>query len=188
MLTFSNLLFRVIEALAITVAIYLVTRRTLQWSEMAMLVITITITFMVLDLFAPRVGVGARQGSGFGLGFMQVAGNSSYPRQYFDPDAPFAMKGTHQMQFVGPNHPGHDHASFEGDKPMNGPETIEGMSNLEVEQITPSLNEINEHPDLIKQRITQTPSIILQQFSRNPFGKQTQVYDDPRQFDQPFKT
>ena len=40
--------------------------------EVLYIAITAAATFMVLDLFAPSVGAGARQGTGFGVGLNQV--------------------------------------------------------------------------------------------------------------------
>jgi hypothetical protein len=84
MLSLEMLLVHVLEAAAIAAAIFLITSRKLELREFAMMVITITATFVVLDLFAPTVGVGARQGTGFGLGFTQIAGNGEFlPENYF---------------------------------------------------------------------------------------------------------
>jgi hypothetical protein len=86
MFTWSRLITRIIEAIAVTVAIYLITRRTLQTAELVKLVAMIGLTFLILDLFAPQIALGARHGSGFGMGLQQVAGSNVAPmnRRYFE--------------------------------------------------------------------------------------------------------
>jgi len=84
MLSLEMLIVHVLEGAAIAAAIFLITNRKLELKEFAVMVITITATFVVLDLFAPTIGVGARQGAGFGLGFKQFAGNGEFlPEKYF---------------------------------------------------------------------------------------------------------
>ncbi len=84
MLSLARIIVYLLEGLSITVAIYLITKRQLRTPELATLALTISATFMILDLFAPGVAIGARQGSGFGLGFAQVGGNATgMPLEYY---------------------------------------------------------------------------------------------------------
>lgn len=164
MLSLSSLILHVIEALAITAAIYLVTKKTLQIREMGILVGTITLTFLVLDLFAPRVAIGARQGSGFGLGFAQVAGNTPNNRRYYEPNFPLnrTASGTSQPPIPGlPN--------------SVGAPVVEGMDDPVAIQYYGQYNpqsglEINERPNLVRTKEAQIPSLILQKFNQNPFS------------------
>lgn len=72
-----------LEGLAVTGAIYLITKKQLQMTELATLALSIGVTFLILDLFAPRIGASARQGAGFGLGAPLVGYGSSLSSQQF---------------------------------------------------------------------------------------------------------
>lgn len=82
MLNLGTILLYLFEGVAITIAIYLISKKQLAVAEVVTLSLTIAVTFMVLDLFAPEVGSSARQGTGFGLGFKQIGGNSN-PGLYY---------------------------------------------------------------------------------------------------------
>lgn len=69
----SQLILYLLEGLAITVALYLVTKKKLNIKEIAILSLTITATVVILDNFAPLVSKGARQGMGLGIGVSQVS-------------------------------------------------------------------------------------------------------------------
>lgn len=88
MLTIKRIVLYLIEGLAITAAIYLVTKRQIDVRAIGTLALVIGATYMVLDLYAPGVGAGARQGSGFGLGFGLVPQVAGYPtpmnRRYYE--------------------------------------------------------------------------------------------------------
>jgi hypothetical protein len=76
-----------LEGIAVTIAIYLIAKKSLSVRELLTLGATIGVTFMILDLFAPSVSSGARQGTGFGLGFQQVGGlPTPMPLQYYNPE------------------------------------------------------------------------------------------------------
>ena len=83
MLSIYGLILRLLEGIAIVVAIYLITKKQMNTKETLMLVITIAGTFLLLDLFSPGVASGARQGTGFGLGYQQLAGDGSMPLRYY---------------------------------------------------------------------------------------------------------
>ena len=71
--TLESLIKYALEGIAVSVAaFYLTNKKTPQ--EVAMLGLVAAATFMILDLFAPMVGVGARHGSGFGVGLGLVGG------------------------------------------------------------------------------------------------------------------
>jgi hypothetical protein len=68
----SDLIMRLVkyrlEGLAVAVAAYVIPGKTMRWNEVAMIALTGTATFAILDIYAPSVGSSARQGAGFGIG------------------------------------------------------------------------------------------------------------------------
>lgn len=72
MLTLTHLITYILEGAAIAVIIYFLGRRKINWIEAVGLALTVSVSFIILDLFAPTIGLGARQGTGFGLGLQQV--------------------------------------------------------------------------------------------------------------------
>lgn len=75
--SFAEMTFRffkyLIEGLAVAIAAYYLPRsRALALDEIAIIAITASATFALLDMFSPSVGVGARGGAGLGLGFNLV--------------------------------------------------------------------------------------------------------------------
>ena len=62
----------ILEGLAVAVAAYFIPQRKTEPIEIVYIAITAAATFMILDLFAPSVSSGARQGTGFGIGLNQV--------------------------------------------------------------------------------------------------------------------
>jgi hypothetical protein len=73
-LVLTDVIFRLvkylIEGLAVAVAAWLITSKSKKMtaSELGLLGLTAGAVFAILDVFAPSVGVGTRQGAGFGLG------------------------------------------------------------------------------------------------------------------------
>ena len=57
-----------LEGLAVAVAAYVIPGKTMKWGEIAMIALTATATFAILDIYAPSVGSSARTGAGFGIG------------------------------------------------------------------------------------------------------------------------
>lgn len=57
-----------LEGLAVAIAAYVIPGKTMAWREIAMIALTATATFAVLDIYAPSVGSSARTGAGFGIG------------------------------------------------------------------------------------------------------------------------
>jgi len=74
-LTFSLILAYVLEGLAITAAIYLISKKSLTLSKLSMIFSSITGTIILLDILAPKIGTGARHGYGFGTGFNLIGGD-----------------------------------------------------------------------------------------------------------------
>lgn len=100
MLNLANIVTYLLEGVAVTIAIYLIAlnaKTQLQVKELITLALTVGVTFMILDLFAPAVSQGARQGAGFGLGFKQVGGGTAFPNSYY------GNSGTENFSGCGPN-------------------------------------------------------------------------------------
>lgn len=70
----DNVVKYILEGLAVSIASHLVAKNRLNFREIALLGITAALVFMVLDQFSPAVSAGARQGSGFGVGYKLVGG------------------------------------------------------------------------------------------------------------------
>jgi hypothetical protein len=64
----SRLIKYLLEGLAVAVAAYVIPGKTMRWNEVAMIALTATATFAILDIYAPSVGSSARTGAGFGIG------------------------------------------------------------------------------------------------------------------------
>ena len=76
-ITFSLIIAYVLEGLAITAAIYLISKKSLSISKLGMIFSSITGTIIILDLLSPKIGAGARHGYGFGTGFKLIGGDRS---------------------------------------------------------------------------------------------------------------
>lgn len=63
-----------LEGLAVAAAAFYLTKKKTDLQEILMISLVAAVTFMLLDQFAPGVASGARQGSGFGIGFGLVGG------------------------------------------------------------------------------------------------------------------
>ena len=61
-----------LEGLAVAAAAYYIPQKKTSLREVAMIALTAAATFAVLDIFAPAVASGARQGAGFGIGANHV--------------------------------------------------------------------------------------------------------------------
>lgn len=70
----SQVVKYVLEGLAVAFASHLVAGNKLNVKEVAVLGLTAAAVFMSLELYAPSVAAGARQGAGFGLGAKMVGG------------------------------------------------------------------------------------------------------------------
>ena len=61
-----------VEGGAVAVAAYFIPRKKMNLQEIIMIALTAAAVFDILDLYAPSVAAGARQGAGFGIGASQV--------------------------------------------------------------------------------------------------------------------
>ena len=66
---FRALLKYLVEGVGVALAAYYIPRRIMNLQEIAMIALTAAATFAMLDQFAPSIAAGARQGSGFGIGY-----------------------------------------------------------------------------------------------------------------------
>jgi hypothetical protein len=73
-LDLNNLVKYALEGLAVAVAAFYIPRKNMNLRDIALIALTAAATFAVLDMFSPFVGVSARQGAGFGVGFNMVTG------------------------------------------------------------------------------------------------------------------
>ncbi len=75
-ISFQDILRRVIkylvEGFAVAVAAYVIPKKKMAISEVAIIGLTAASIFALLDLFAPRISQAARHGAGFGIGASQV--------------------------------------------------------------------------------------------------------------------
>lgn len=68
------LLKYLLEGVGVALAAYYIPRRNLNLQEVAMIALTAAATFALLDQFSPSTAAGARQGTGFGIGYQTVTG------------------------------------------------------------------------------------------------------------------
>jgi hypothetical protein len=64
----SRIIKYVVEGGAVAVAAYVIPQRKLEWQAIIMIALTAAAVFAILDMFAPAIGLSARQGAGFGIG------------------------------------------------------------------------------------------------------------------------
>ena len=158
MLTLGNLIIYFFEGLAVSAALYLLARRQLRMAEMVIMALSISVTFMILDLFAPGIATGARQGTGFGLGFRQVAGGT-HPRYYYGD----------QNQVAGGTYPRY----YYGDQNQ----VIEGMDDPAAIQYYQRYNPSDSNQSLQEQRqhyLSNNPQFQLQSQADPQFQLQSQ--------------
>jgi hypothetical protein len=67
-----NLFKYLLEGTAVALAAYYIPKRKVEFVEVAMIAVTAGLTFLVLDMFSPSVGSGARLGAGLGIGIRAV--------------------------------------------------------------------------------------------------------------------
>jgi ABC-type Co2+ transport system permease subunit len=58
----------IVEGLMVSVAAYVIPKRSMNLEEIACLALTAAATFAILDTYIPSMGVSARQGTGLGIG------------------------------------------------------------------------------------------------------------------------
>jgi hypothetical protein len=152
MLTLANILVHLLEGSAVTGAIYLITKKTLDLREIITIILTISVTFMILDLFAPQIGMGARHGTGFGLGYTQFAGDATPMNPHYFRDS--------SNQSAGDPTP-YPRKYFES----NENQMIRGM---DESSLTDHYSPYESPPSPI-QKESQCPSVILSEYQKNPF-------------------
>ena len=64
-----------IVGVAVALAAVAIPNRSLNSTEISGLAASGAMTFLILDMFAPNIGMGARQGAGFSIGSKLVGGN-----------------------------------------------------------------------------------------------------------------
>src|SRR5579863_8100142 len=69
---FTRAMKYLVEGGAVALAAYFIPRRKMDLQEVAMVAVTAAAVFAILDLYAPSIAAGARQGAGFGIGATQV--------------------------------------------------------------------------------------------------------------------
>lgn len=57
-----------LEGLAVALATFIIPQKKLVTEEILAVALVAAVTFVILDLLAPSIGLTARQGAGFGLG------------------------------------------------------------------------------------------------------------------------
>ena len=57
-----------VEGAMVAIAAFYIPQRNMNLEEVAMIALTAAATFALLDMYAPSVGLTARQGAGFGIG------------------------------------------------------------------------------------------------------------------------
>lgn len=71
--TLKNLVKYLIEGLAISVAAFLIPNRITSIKEVVLIGLIASLSFFILDVFAPATGPGLRQGAGLGIGYGMVS-------------------------------------------------------------------------------------------------------------------
>lgn len=71
---FQKIILSILEGLAITLVIYLATGLKIKSDKIVYFALMIIITLIILDLWAPNVASGTRQGYGFGSGWSLIGG------------------------------------------------------------------------------------------------------------------
>ena len=61
-----------LEGVAVALAAYYIPKRKVEMMEVVMIAVTAGLTFLVLDMFSPSIGQGARLGAGLGIGLRAV--------------------------------------------------------------------------------------------------------------------
>lgn len=64
----------ILEGVAVALAAFYIPRRNMNIMEIAVIVLTATATFALLDVFSPSIAESARKGSGFGIGLNLIEG------------------------------------------------------------------------------------------------------------------
>ncbi len=76
-----NLFKYLLEGVAVALAAYYIPKRKVDLMEVTLIAVTAGLSFLVLDMFSPQVGGGARLGAGLGIGLRAVTEGMQDPRQ-----------------------------------------------------------------------------------------------------------
>ena len=68
----ATLVKYILEGIAITACIFILSNRKLKVRDACILALSISASFLLLDMYSPGTASGARQGTGFGLGFQNT--------------------------------------------------------------------------------------------------------------------
>lgn len=79
MFDFKSLIKYLLEGFAVGVSAFLIPKKKLSINEIVLIALTAAAIFSILDLFSPTVGISARQGAGFSIGFQQIGFGESDP-------------------------------------------------------------------------------------------------------------
>jgi len=66
---FTRIVKYLLEGLTVGIVAYVLPSKSLSFEEILLLALTAAAIFAIMDLLAPAIGVGARQGVGLGAGF-----------------------------------------------------------------------------------------------------------------------
>lgn len=61
-----------VEGLMVAIAAYAIPKRSLNLEEIALLALTASATFSILDTYIPAMGVSAKSGAGLGIGLNMI--------------------------------------------------------------------------------------------------------------------
>ncbi len=75
MLDVQSLVKYLLEGVAVAAAAFYLTKKKTDLQEVLLIALVAAVTFLLLDQFSPGVAAGARQGSGFGIGWGLVGGS-----------------------------------------------------------------------------------------------------------------
>jgi hypothetical protein len=85
---FASLFRYLLEGIAVAFAAFYIPRKNINIAEVSMIALAAAATFALLDVFAPTVSFGARQGSGFGIGYQMSTtmggGGTATTEQFVD--------------------------------------------------------------------------------------------------------
>jgi hypothetical protein len=87
MFDWKSLLKYILEGLAVAVATFLIPSKKVEYTGIILIALTAAAVFAVLDQFSPMVAVGARQGTGFAIGYQQIGLGEGDPVE--ESNAPF---------------------------------------------------------------------------------------------------
>ena len=74
----NSLIKYVLEGIAVALAAFYIPQRKTDPREILMIALTAAAAFAVLDMFSPGVAAGARQGTGFGIGYNITRGMEGF--------------------------------------------------------------------------------------------------------------